>query len=204
MRTLVIYYSKTGFAKRYAQWLEEDLACRCVPFSQRDSVDLAAYDKVVFGSSVHAGGIRKLGWFKKQLPRLRGKRLAVFFTGAMPPEEHTVEQCVAQNLTPEERRQVRAFYLWGGLNYEAMGPVDKWMMGVFRKMLAGKKNPPQRTGWPPRWWPPLMIRRSASTWSPWRNTCGDEASPPGTKRKAAQRAAFFTGWRFFNSSAPRR
>ena len=22
-----------------------------------------------------------------------------------------------------------------------MGPVDKWMMGVFRKMLAGKKNP---------------------------------------------------------------
>ena len=59
----------------------------------------------------------------------------------MPPEEHTVEQCVAQNLTPEERRQVRAFYLWGGLNYEAMGPVDKWMMGVFRKMLAGKKNP---------------------------------------------------------------
>lgn len=61
MRTLVIYYSKTGFAKRYAQWLEEDLACRCVPFSQRDSVDLAAYDKVVFGSSVHAGGIRKLG-----------------------------------------------------------------------------------------------------------------------------------------------
>ena len=68
MRTLVIYYSKTGFAKRYAQWLEEDLACRCVPFSQRDSVDLAAYDKVVFGSSVHAGGIRKLGWFKSSCP----------------------------------------------------------------------------------------------------------------------------------------
>ena len=65
MRTLVIYYSKTGFAKRYAQWLEEDLACRCVPFSQQDSVDLAAYDKVVFGSSVHAGGHPQAGVVQK-------------------------------------------------------------------------------------------------------------------------------------------
>ena len=68
-------------------------------------------------------------------------RGALFFTGAMPPEEKTVEQCVAQNLTPQERQQVKAFYLWGGLNYQAMGPVDKWMMGVFRKMLASQKNP---------------------------------------------------------------
>ena len=143
MRLLIVYYSKTGFTKQYAQWLQEDLHGDCIPLPERGQVDFSSYDKVVFGSSVHAGGIRKLGWFKKQLPRLRGKRLAVFFTGAMPPEEHTVEQCVAQNLTPEERRQVRAFYLWGGLNYEAMGPVDKWMMGVFRKMLAGKKNPTQ-------------------------------------------------------------
>ena len=36
---------------------------------------------------------------------------------------------------------MKAFYLWGGLNYQAMGPVDKWMMGIFRKMLASKKDP---------------------------------------------------------------
>ena len=52
-----------------------------------------------------------------------------------------MEQCVAQNLTPEERRQVRAFYLWGRPELRGHGPVDKWMMGVFRKMLAGKKDP---------------------------------------------------------------
>ena len=59
----------------------------------------------------------------------------------MPPEPNTVAQCVAQNLTDQEQKQVRTFYLWGGLNYQAMGPVDKWMMGVFRKMLASQKNP---------------------------------------------------------------
>ena len=133
MRLLVVYTSKTGFTKRYAQWLAEDLSADCFPLEQAARVDFSGYDAVAFGSSVHAGGVRKLAWLKK--------RLALFFTGAMPPEEKTVEQCVAQNLTPQERQQVKAFYLWGGLNYQAMGPVDKWMMGVFRKMLASQKNP---------------------------------------------------------------
>ena len=141
MKALIVYLSKTGFTKRYAQWLKEDLSCDCVPFDQRGQVDLSPYGAVVFGSSVHAGRIRKLGWLKKQLPALAGKRVALFFTGAMPPDQETVQQCLAQNLTSEEQRQVKAFYLWGGLNYQAMGPVDKWMMGVFRKMLASKKDP---------------------------------------------------------------
>lgn len=141
MRLLVVYTSKTGFTKRYAQWLAEDLSGDCFPLEQAARVDFSGYDAVAFGSSVHAGGVRKLAWLKKRLPALAGKRVALFFTGAMPPEEKTVEQCVAQNLTPQERQQVKAFYLWGGLNYQAMGPVDKWMMGVFRKMLASQKNP---------------------------------------------------------------
>ena len=86
MKLLVVYYSKTGFAKRYAQWLEKDLSCDCVPFAQRGTVDLSRYDGVVFGSSLRAGKIRKLAWFRKQLPQLSGKRLAVFFTGAMGPD----------------------------------------------------------------------------------------------------------------------
>mgnify|MGYP002234570149 CR=1 FL=1 len=142
MRTLVIYYSKTGFAKRYAQWLEEDLACRCVPFSQRDSVDLAAYDKVVFGSSVHAGGIRKLGWFKKQLPRLRGKRLAVFFTGAMPPEEHTVEQCVAQKPDPGREAAGAGLLPVGRPELRGHGPRGQVDDGrIPQKCWPGKKDP---------------------------------------------------------------
>ena len=29
------------------------------------------------------------------------------------------------------------------MNYESMAGLDKWMMSVFRKMLASKKNPTQ-------------------------------------------------------------
>lgn len=141
MKTVVIYYSKTGFTKRYAQWLKEDLGCDCIPFAERGSVDLSRYDQVVFGSSLRAGSVRKLGWLKKQLPHWTGKKVAVFFTGAMGPDPQAVEQTVAKNFTPQERERIPVFYLWGGLKYEAMQGVDKWMLGVFRKMLASKKNP---------------------------------------------------------------
>lgn len=143
MKLLILYYSQTGFTKRYAQWLGEDLHCDCVPFEGRGGVDLSRYDTVAFGSSLRAGKIRKLSWFRKQLPKLKGKRLALFFTGAMGPDPQAVQQAVSQNLSPREQEQVKAFYLWGGLNYDAMAGVDKWMMGVFRKMLQSKKNPTQ-------------------------------------------------------------
>lgn len=85
MRLLVVYTSKTGFTKRYAQWLAEDLSGDCFPLEQAARVDFSGYDAVAFGSSVHAGGVRKLAWLKKRLPALAGKRVALFFTGAMPP-----------------------------------------------------------------------------------------------------------------------
>lgn len=55
------------------------------PWSKPPRVDFSGYDAVAFGSSVHAGGVRKLAWLKKRLPALAGKRVALFFTGAMPP-----------------------------------------------------------------------------------------------------------------------
>lgn len=170
MRLLVVYTSKTGFTKRYAQWLAEDLSGDCFPLEQAARVDFSGYDAVAFGSSVHAGGVRKLAWLKKRLPALAGKRVALFFTGAMPPEEKTVEQCVAQNLTPQERQQVKAFYLWGGLNYQAMGPVDKWMMGCSARCWPPRRTPAPRTSWPPRWWAPPTTRRTGPPSSPWRTT----------------------------------
>lgn len=170
MRLLVVYTSKTGFTKRYAQWLAEDLSGDCFPLEQAARVDFSGYDTVAFGSSVHAGGVRKVAWLKKRLPRFGGQAGGAVLHRRHAPEEKTVEQCVAQNLTPQERQQVKAFYLWGGLNYQAMGPVDKWMMGVFRKMLASQKNPSPEDKLAAQMVGSPTTRRTGPPSSPWRTT----------------------------------
>ncbi len=141
MKILVVYRSKTGFTAQYAQWLAQDLGCTCVPYEKRKAVGLYGYDAVAFGGSMHAGLILGAKWFFRQVPKLEGKRLALFFTGAMPPDPKAIETAVMQNIPPEERKRVPAFYLWGGLAYEKMGFGDRAMMAVFRKMLGAKKNP---------------------------------------------------------------
>lgn len=143
MNTIIIYRSKTGFTEKYARWLEEDLGCDCVPYEKRGTVDFDKYQTVVFGAGCYIGKIDKLGWLKKQLPRLRGKKVAVFFTGAMPPEAPDVRRLERENFTPGELEVIKPFYLQGGLNYTAMNLVDRVLMAGFRRMLKAKADSPK-------------------------------------------------------------
>ena len=141
MKTLVVFYSKTGFTRQYAQWLAEDLGAECVAYEKRKGASLDRYDAIAFGGRMHAGVICGAKWFFKQAAGLEGKRLALFFTGAMAPGDEAVEAAVRQNMPPELRGRIPAFYLWAGLNYVKMGAVDRFMMAMLRKMLAAKKDP---------------------------------------------------------------
>lgn len=143
MKTIVIYSSKTGFTEKYAHWLQQDLDCDCVEFSRRREVSLQEYQAIAFGAGVYVGKIRKLGWLKKQLPAIRGKRVAVFFTAAMPPDHADIRRVERENFEPEELRFIRPFYLQGGLNYAAMSPTDKLLMHVFRRMLKAHADSPK-------------------------------------------------------------
>lgn len=139
MKTIVIYHSKTGFTKKYAEWIAEVASCRAVPFEKRGEVNLSKYDVILFGSWVHAGRIRHLDWLKRQLPALKGRKVMVFAVGAMPPGDgEDARKMFDQNFLQEERSSVRCFYLQGGLNYERMSLPDRMMMSMFRRMLSQK------------------------------------------------------------------
>ena len=49
MKSIVIYNSKTGFTKKYAEWISEAAGCECVELKKAGKVKLAEYDSSVFG-----------------------------------------------------------------------------------------------------------------------------------------------------------
>ena len=57
MKTIVIYKSKTGFVRKYAEWIAEDLLADIFEVSKVNINMLAKYDTVIFGGSLHAVGI---------------------------------------------------------------------------------------------------------------------------------------------------
>lgn len=138
-QTAILYVSKTGFTQRYAQWLAQRLGVNALPFSKENARKIADSATIVFGSSLHAGKIRKAQWIKRRLPGWQDKRIVLFVTGAMP-DGPDAQNTLRQNFTDAQWRAVKVFYLPGGLCYERMGRLDRVMMAGFRSFL--QKNEP--------------------------------------------------------------
>ena len=125
-KTGVIYYSKTGFTRKYAEWLAEALECDAVAYPQAAKTTWSDYDTVIFASWFHAGRIQKLDWFMR-LP-LAGKKRIVAAVGAMPADAPEVPAALRSNFG-DGWAQYHVFYLPGGLCYEKMGAADRALNG---------------------------------------------------------------------------
>ncbi|MEL4860117.1 flavodoxin domain-containing protein [Pseudoflavonifractor phocaeensis] len=142
MNAIVIYRSRTGFTKRYAQWLAEDLGCEAAAYEDRDKVELSGFDTVLYGDFLHAGALKGLDWLKAKLPELEGKRVAVFAVGACPADDPSLGPTLERSL---EGVGLPCFYLRGGLDYENMGFLDKMMMKMMCAMVKKKEGPDSET-----------------------------------------------------------
>lgn len=139
MNAIVMYRSKTGFTRRYAEWIAAALGCKALEWKAAQSVDLAAYDTLIYGGWCHAGSIMGLKKFL-QVAEPTKKNIVVFATGASPAENPDIEPAMKKNFTPAQWERIKAFYCPGGLNYEAMGAVDRALMAAFRAMVKKQEG----------------------------------------------------------------
>ena len=140
MKTIVIYTSQTGFTKRYAQWIAEASGADCIELSAAKKTDLSSYEAIVYGGWACAGGISKIGWFKGNMDKWKGKKLAVFCVGGSPADSPDIDTALKRNFSEAEREKAAAFYFPGGFNYEKMPIASKMMMKMFVRTLETKKD----------------------------------------------------------------
>lgn len=140
MKTIVIYNSKTGFTKRYAQWIADAAHADCIELSRAKKKNLTTYEAIIFGGWACAGSISKIGWFKENINQWADKKLIVFCVGGSPVDSPDIEPALKQNFNESELRKINIFYCPGGFNYEKMSVPAKLMMKMFVKTLTAKKN----------------------------------------------------------------
>ena len=140
MNAVVIYNSKTGFTKRYAEWIAEASGADCLELSAAKRKNLDTYDAVIFGGWVCAGNISKINWFKENMDKWMNKKLIIFCVGGSPADNPEIGQFLKKNLKEYKSGKVDIFYCPGGFNYEKMSASSKIMMKIFVKMLKSKKD----------------------------------------------------------------
>jgi menaquinone-dependent protoporphyrinogen IX oxidase len=140
MKTLVVYWSRTGFVKKYADWLAEELGADLISGREVKSEELRAYDNLIFGGSLYAVGITGAEFIKKNLKEIENKKVAVFATGASPAKKEIIEEVKNKNFTEEEQKYFKFFYLRGGFDFSKLGFKDKVLMSIMKWKLNNKKK----------------------------------------------------------------
>lgn len=140
-KIVVVYKSSTGFTKKYAEMIAEEIDCTLADFKTVTAEMLSEYDTVIFGSRTHAGIIDGYKQMKEMFKKSTADRIILFLTGATPnAAEDIIAQFWKQNLTADELEKIPHFYMQSGLCYEKMSFSDKLMMKVFAFMMKRKKN----------------------------------------------------------------
>lgn len=136
MKIIVVYKSKYGYTKKYAQWLAESLGCDIK--ENASLADVMRYDTIIYGGGIYAGRINGAKLITKNLEKLSGKMLALFAVGANVGRPDEIEAFWEKSLDKTVRKQVPHFYLRGGFDYGRLGSMDRFMMDMMKKMLLKK------------------------------------------------------------------
>lgn len=140
MKTVVIYTSKTGFAKKYAEWISEELSADIFDISKVNINMMTAYDTVIYGGSLYASGINGVKHITQNLDELKDKKIIVFATGMSPFREEMISEVRDKNFTPEEQKHIQFFYLRGGFDYRKLKPFDKVLMTLLKWKIKLKNE----------------------------------------------------------------
>lgn len=140
-RIVIIYKSRTGFTKKYAEMIAEEIGCTLFDLKDITADTISGFDTIVFGSRLHAGTIEGLKKARKIFVKSEAKHFALFVTGASPnTEKDILNEMWKNNLTSDEISLLPHFYLQSGLCYEKMSLWDKTMMKIVSIMLKMKKE----------------------------------------------------------------
>lgn len=140
MKTIVIYESKTGFVKKYAEWIAEELSAESFEVSKVTADLLTYYDIVIYGGGLYAVGINGVKLITQNMDKLKDKKVIVFTAGVSPSREEVVSEVKNKNFTSEEQKHIRFFYLRGGFDYSKLKSFDKVLMTLLKWKLKMKKK----------------------------------------------------------------
>jgi len=137
----VIYKSKYGTTKQYAEWIAKALEASLFESSKIKPSQLSNYDIIVYGGGLYASGILGV----KLVTENPCKSLIVFTVGLADPDSTDYSEILNRNFTQKLLQKVRVFHLRGGIDYKKLGFIHKSMMALLIKFKVEKIPKEERT-----------------------------------------------------------
>ncbi|MBR3269957.1 hypothetical protein IKG07_01775 [Candidatus Saccharibacteria bacterium] len=125
MKILVTYKSKTGFTKKYAKWIAEELGCEAKDIKTITPKNVAEYDLIIHGGWIFGGIISGYNKIKSFAP----KQLIVFGVGFTPKAKVDLKKMAEENKLGD----TSLYYFEGGTNPPKMGLIGRKVVEMVTK-----------------------------------------------------------------------
>ena len=135
----VVYKSKHGSTKKYAEWIAEETGADLFDADQCKGADLSEYDTIVFGGWIRAGGLQGIEFLRKNMGTFCAKDVFAFAVGLHVDGIAARQECREINFK-KELEEVPCYFLRGAYHPAEMKGGDKIIMGIMKKLM-GDNNP---------------------------------------------------------------
>lgn len=142
---IILYQSKYGATKKYAEWLQEATQFDCIETKKADIKKVQEYDVIILGGGIYASGIAGISFLKKNMQLLKDKKILVFCVGASPYNEEALAEICNHNFK-DELKDIPCFYCRGAWNEDAMSFTDRNLCKLLQKAVA-KQDPATYEPW---------------------------------------------------------
>ncbi|MBR3786567.1 MAG: hypothetical protein IKJ77_09190 [Firmicutes bacterium] len=138
----VVYKSKRGSTKQYAQWIAEETGADLFDVDQCKGSDLSDYDTIVFGGWLRAGGLQGIEFLRKNMGTFCVKDVFAFAVGLNTDGIAARQECREINFK-KELEDVPCYFLPGAYKPDEIKGGDKIIMGIMKKLMDNS-NPELR------------------------------------------------------------
>ena len=141
-KVLIMYFSKYGSTKKYAEWIASELNGDIFNIKNLKQNILKNYDTIILGSGLYAGKIEGINVIIKNYEEIETKKLVLFTCGLADYSKDSNRNNINKRLEkiiPEKiKKNIKIFYLQGGINYKKLNLKHKIMMGLLKMMTLKK------------------------------------------------------------------
>jgi menaquinone-dependent protoporphyrinogen IX oxidase len=138
MKTLIIYKSKTGNTKAYAEDIAKKIGGEVIPLKNFKASKAKDYDTIVFGGWVLGGTIQGLNKFLEHYNDFKDKNLIVFSVGLSVPTQEGRSILIEQNLL--DMYHIRFYQLRGSFDMKKLHFPYNFMIRSSIKMMTANPD----------------------------------------------------------------
>lgn len=143
MNAIVIYKSKYGSTKQYAEWIAEALGCRAYDAKTVKVSDLMEYDTIIYGGGLYAEVIAGVTLITKNFDALKDKKLIVYSTGITPLDcrDYYDDLVIKKNFKEHMLPRIRVYNFLGKMILNELSAPHRTALRMLKKLMSSKENP---------------------------------------------------------------